>query len=77
MVGNCGHDLVGFVGLIWWVSVVLGDGFDGVEIRVGGWSVLWWQRWRFCGGFFAVVCGSGFGLVWGVGCGSPILGLCV
>ena len=36
MVGNCGHDLVGFVGLIWWVSVVLGDGFDGVEIRVVG-----------------------------------------
>ena len=36
MVDNCGHDLVGFVGLIWWVSVVLGDGFDGVKIGLVG-----------------------------------------
>ena len=36
MVGDCGHDLVGFAGLIWWVLVVLNDDFDGVEIRVVG-----------------------------------------
>ena len=68
MVGDCGHDLVGFVGLIWWVSIVLSDGIDGVEIGVVG--------SRFCGGgnggfffffffffsFFDVVFGSGFGL---------------
>ena len=42
MVGDCGHDLVGFVGLIWWVSIVLSDGIDGVEIGVVG--------SRFCGG---------------------------
>ena len=37
--GNCGHDLVDFMGLIWWVSVVpqvLNDGFDGVELGVLG-----------------------------------------
>ena len=41
------------VGGWWWVLV-------GVEIGVGG----WWRRWRFCGGFSAVVCGSGFGSTW-------------
>ena len=41
VVGDCdrrfvGHDLVGFVGLIWWVSMVLGDDFNGVKIGVVG-----------------------------------------
>ena len=36
MFGDCGHDLVGFVGLIRWVLVVLNNGFDGVEIGVVG-----------------------------------------
>ena len=27
---------MGFVGMIWWVLVVLGDSFDGVEIGVVG-----------------------------------------
>ena len=55
----------------WWV-------LSGVENKVGEWWwVLWWQRWRFCGGFSVVVYGSGFGSVWGVGCGSLILDLCV
>ena len=58
------------VGGWWWVLI-------GVEIGVGGWWVLWWWRWRFCGGFSAVVCGTSFGSAWGMGCGSPILGLYV
>ena len=36
VVGDFGHDLVGFAGLIWWVLVVLNDSFDGVEIGVVG-----------------------------------------
>ena len=36
MVGDYGHDLMGFVGLILWVLVVLDDSFDGVEIGVVG-----------------------------------------
>ena len=58
------------VGGWWWILI-------GVEIGVGGSWVLWWRQWRFCGGFSAVVCGSGFGSAWGVGLASPILGLCV
>ena len=36
MVGDCGHDLLGFMGLIRWVSVVLSNDFNGVEIGVVG-----------------------------------------
>ena len=46
VVDNCGHDLVGFVGLIWWVLVVLGDGFDGVKIGLVGFGWGWeWGGW--------------------------------
>ena len=59
MVGDCGHDLVGFMGLIRWVSVVLDDDFNGVEIGVVGFVVAIMAVFFFF--FLAVVCGSGFG----------------
>ena len=58
VVDDCGHDLVGFVGLIWWVSEVLGDDFDGVKIGVVGFG--WgWERGGWVGG-------GGFEVKWKV-----------